>query len=130
MAAKAKFKLNEAALNTVTTQDTGRILDAMYDRFNQEFQQQCSARAGGVHWATRPNVILGGGRSQLTVTIPSNSPRVIVPRSARVLVFDVNGQTAYAHSVNHPGSSPPVEIVRDVIDTIDSDFTSIAAGAT
>lgn len=130
MSVKVRVKLDQNAVDNRTTIDNGKILDAIGDRFDDEFQTRCASRIGGTYWTTKKSVILGGTRSQISITVASNRPRVIVPKSARVLVFSRDGSLVHAHRVNHPGSSPPVGIVRDVIDAIDSNFTSIAGAAT
>lgn len=48
-----------------------------------------------------------------------SGPRVIVPRTAKVLAFPINGETVFARRVNHPGTRPHPFLVPALMQNID-----------
>lgn len=75
--------------------------------------------------ATKESISVAYGAGGLTAQVSvggaavfqefGTRPHVILPRTASVLVFKINGETVYAMKVNHPGS-PKAPFVRPAAD--------------
>lgn len=74
-------------------------------------KEEMQTRAGGAHWPVSSSI----AATTLTVTVKATRPHIIVPRNARVLVFEVQGRTVFTRRVNHPGSTPPAKLVENAL---------------
>jgi hypothetical protein len=70
-------------------------------------------RTGGAWWPVRSSVRQGARGTHLTVTIKKSKLHKIVVKNASQLTFfwQREGRMFYGPSVNHPGSTPPVDLV-------------------
>jgi hypothetical protein len=101
----------------------GRVMAGFAGLATQAVHDEERARAGGAWWPASSNI----SGTVLQVTVKATRAHVIVPRNAKVLVFQVNGATVFTRHVNHPGSSPPARIVEAGIMRAGSNFSVLGA---
>lgn len=113
---KVTVRLDKKALDeqlSGRTGPVGRTLSAFAGFATQEIKEVFRERAGGVFWRMESSIVDSGSRGmQLRVTTRRNRPHRIEAKDAPYLVFNLaDGQLFIGRSVNHPGSSPPEELI-------------------
>jgi hypothetical protein len=90
---------------------TGRYASSIYSRSVGECQ-----------------FVIGAGAEYAAVIEFGSAPHFIVPRNAKVLAFDVGGETVFAKYVNHPGTAPQLIIHRAKMENYDKIVQAVRDG--
>jgi hypothetical protein len=72
--------------------------------------------------------IIGAGAEYAAVIEFGSMPHFIIPRTARVLRFEVDGETVFAKWVHHPGTAPQMIIHRAKIDNYEKIVQAVRDG--
>lgn len=113
---KVRVRLDKRALDQELrgrTGSVGQVIAAMGGQATREIKGVFRERAGGSWWRVSTSIAEAGSRGTVLTTIVHRSrPHTIVATKAPDLVFTFPDGTLFrGRSVNHPGSSPPVELV-------------------
>lgn len=107
---------------------TGRVLAGFAGQVTKNIKGEMVRRAGGAYWQV--NTTFDWSAMKITGTVKATRPHIIRPRKAGgVLVFPYKGRTVFTKKVNHPGSSPPINLVNDALASTHRQFSIIAANA-
>lgn len=113
---KVRVRLDKKALNQELSGRGGsvsRTMSAFAGIATKEIKQVFVDRAGGPWWPVHSSIADGGSRGvQLTVSVGSTRAHRIEAREAPALVFNLaDGTLFWGQAVDHPGSSPPADLV-------------------
>lgn len=114
-------RLDKRALDRELKERTGAVghtIAGFAGNVTKEINQTFVERAGGAWWPVRSSIRQTAHGTKLTVNVRKSRPHTIRAVNARMLVFfwESAGRMFYGPSVNHPGSSPPVEMVLSGIE--------------
>lgn len=125
---KGTFRLDQAKLNRLLRDRNGPVgkvmagfaglsTTAVRDLARERITSRTGAYIDGIRSTTEQSVL--GTKMITTASAPQSAilekgskPHVIVPKRAKVLRFEVGGQTVWTRRVSHPGTKP-YNIVRD-----------------
>lgn len=113
---QVRVRLDKRALDEQLrgrTGAVGRTLASFAGIATREIKSEFKDRAGGVWWPVESTLAETPSRGvQVTTRIRASRPHRIVAKNAPALVFNLSDGTLFwGHSVNHPGSSPPIPLV-------------------
>jgi hypothetical protein len=111
-----RVRLDKAALNNELkgrTSPVAKTLSGFAGIATREIRGIFKQRAGGAWWPVTSTIAdTTSNGMRLTVNVKSTRPHRIAARRAPVLRFKLaDGATFVGLSVNHPGSSPPEELI-------------------
>jgi hypothetical protein len=72
--------------------------------------------------------VIGAGTEYAATIEFGSSPHFILPRFAKVLKFDVGGETVFAKYVQHPGTAPQLIIHRAKMENYDKIVQAVRDG--
>jgi hypothetical protein len=132
MAVRVTVRLDKKALDEELrgrTGSVGRTLASFAGIATREIKSVFRDRATGAWWPIESSIQSGGSRGlRLNVRVGSTRPHKIEARQAPALVFKLaDGAVFYGPAVNHPGSSPPEELVLAGIERAGRRLTFTAA---
>lgn len=113
---RVSVRLDKRALNEELrgrTGSVGRALAGYAGVATKEIKAVFKDRANGVWWPIESRIQDSGSRGlQLTITTRRNRPHSISAKNTPALVFRfADGALFIGQSVDHPGSSPPEELI-------------------
>jgi hypothetical protein len=96
----------------------GFVVAGFAGNVTKEIKSVFRERAGGPWWPVHSTVQRGTRGTHLTVTIKKSKAHKIVVKNASQLTFfwQREGRMFYGPSVNHPGSSPPENMIQSGIE--------------
>lgn len=130
---KVEVTLDQQALDDQLRQRSGapsRVLAGFAGQATKDIKAEMQRRAGGDWWPVTSSISNVGQNPTLTISVSATNPHVIVPKRAPRLVFVKDGRTIFAMKVNHPGSAPPKDVIKDALQMTTAQGSSIAAAAT
>jgi phage gpG-like protein len=95
----------------IAPRKTGRYAESIYSRSVGECQ-----------------FVIGAGTEYAATIEFGSAPHFILPRSAKVLKFDVGGETVFAKWVSHPGTAPQMIIHRAKMENYDKIVQAVRDG--
>lgn len=121
MATTVRVRLDRRAINQeLRTRNgaTGRVLAGFAGTATLAIRDVFRERAGGVWWKLSSSISETSRGLQLITVVHHSKPHRIVARNARFLAFfwQREGVQVYTRSVNHPGSTPPANLVLSGIE--------------
>jgi hypothetical protein len=116
-----RVRLDRQAINReLRTRDgtTGRVLAGFAGSVTYNVRQVFKERAGGIWWRVTSSITESSRGLRLITVVHHSRPHRIVARNAPALVFfwEKQGVQVVTRSVNHPGSTPPQNLVLSGIE--------------
>jgi hypothetical protein len=96
----------------------GFVVAGFAGNVTKEIKGVFRERAGGAWWPVHSTVTRGTRGTHLRVTVKKSKEHRIVVKNASQLTFfwQREGRMFYGPSVNHPGSSPPENMIQSGIE--------------
>lgn len=115
--ARVRVQLDKKALDRELLDRTGtvgRLIAGFSGQVTQEIKSEFRSRAGGAWWPVSTSVSERGRQGVVAVvTVRKTKAHRITAINASALVFfwEREGRTFVGSAVNHPGSTPPEELI-------------------
>jgi hypothetical protein len=132
---KAVFRIDKRALDRELFDregTVGYVVAGFAGNVTKEIKQVFRERAGGAWWPVRTSIKQGARGTYATINVKASKPHRIQARGAPALVFfwEREGRMFKGQFVNHPGSSPPVELILSGVERAGRRLVFTAAAPT